>query len=106
MWYCVSPKDAGKFDEMTRALFPDLYRRCPAFMRHKDILISPKVLRHHGINFMQVRYRTVLPSMLPISHASPCSALAICTNELVAASLPRLHFVPLALCGCAVMGSP
>ncbi|GAB4817665.1 hypothetical protein N2152v2_004711 [Parachlorella kessleri] len=55
VWYCVSPKDAAKFDEMTRALFPDLYRRCPAFMRHKDILICPKVLRHHGVNFTQTK---------------------------------------------------
>lgn len=52
----MSPKDAERFDEMTRSLFPDAYRRCPAFMRHKDVLISPKLLRHHGIPFMQVRF--------------------------------------------------
>ena len=57
VWYCVSPADADKFDELTRQLFPDAYARCPAFMRHKDVLVSPKMMSSHGIKYMQVRAR-------------------------------------------------
>ncbi|KAK9865570.1 hypothetical protein WJX84_000456 [Apatococcus fuscideae] len=51
VWYCVSPKDRAKFEAMARAQFPELYRCCPCFLRHKDILISPRVLRNHHIEY-------------------------------------------------------
>ena len=28
---------------------------CPAFIRHKDVMLSPALLRAHGIPFMQAR---------------------------------------------------
>ncbi len=31
----MSPKDNPKFDAMAQALYPDLYRACHGFMRHK-----------------------------------------------------------------------
>ena len=55
VWYCVSPKDRAKFEAMARAQFPELYRCCPCFLRHKDILISPRVLRNHHIEYTMVR---------------------------------------------------
>ena len=55
IWYCVSPKHAEKFDCMARSIFPENASACSAFMRHKDIMISPKVLRAHGVPFVQAR---------------------------------------------------
>ncbi|PSC73626.1 Jumonji domain-containing [Micractinium conductrix] len=55
IWYCVAPKDNPKFDAMAEALYPDLYRACHGFMRHKDILISPKVLKAYNVPFVQCR---------------------------------------------------
>ena len=67
VWYCVSPKDRPKFEAMAKSMFPELYSVCPAFMRHKDILFSPKLLRSYGVDYVQVRHsepganRPVLP---------------------------------------------
>lgn len=61
VWYCVSPKDRVKFENMAKGLFPELYNICPAFLRHKDILLSPKTLRNHHIEYVQVCCR--LPTM-------------------------------------------
>jgi len=55
VWYCVSPRDRVKFENMAKGLFPELYNICPAFLRHKDILLSPKTLRNHHIEYTQVR---------------------------------------------------
>lgn len=54
VWYCVSPKDRPKFENMAKNMFPELHRICPAFMRHKDILFSPKMLRSYGVDYLQV----------------------------------------------------
>jgi jumonji domain-containing protein 2 len=55
VWYCVSPKDRVKFENMAKGLFPELYNICPAFLRHKDILLSPKTLRNHHIEYVQAK---------------------------------------------------
>ncbi|KAK9823398.1 hypothetical protein WJX72_002487 [[Myrmecia] bisecta] len=55
VWYSVSPKDRSKFEQMARSLFPELDRECPAFLRHKDILLSPKVLKTYHIDYVQAK---------------------------------------------------
>jgi jumonji domain-containing protein 2 len=50
-WYCVPPAARARFESAAAAYFPQLARSCPAFLRHKDIMISPTVLRQHGIPF-------------------------------------------------------
>ncbi|KAL6781830.1 hypothetical protein ACKKBF_B09595 [Auxenochlorella protothecoides x Auxenochlorella symbiontica] len=55
IWYCVSPRDGHTFDRMARGLFPELHAACPAFVRHKDIMISPRLLRAAGVPFVQAR---------------------------------------------------
>lgn len=59
VWYCVGPDERDKFDQMAESIFPDLKRECKAFMRHKDILLSPHVLRSYGIKYTQVQFRSV-----------------------------------------------
>ena len=36
-------------------LYPELARNCKAFLRHKDILISPRVLKAFNVPFQQAR---------------------------------------------------
>ncbi|GAX79223.1 hypothetical protein CEUSTIGMA_g6663.t1 [Chlamydomonas eustigma] len=55
MWYCVSPKDQARFDRMSQGIFPELHQACPAFIRHKDIMLSPHLLRTHNIPFMMAK---------------------------------------------------
>ena len=57
IWYCVAPKDAAKFDRMAEQLFPDAAQACPAFVRHKDVVISPKTLKVYGVPFVQARQK-------------------------------------------------
>lgn len=55
VWYSVSPNDRAKFENMAGQLYPELARNCKAFLRHKDILISPRVLRAFNVPFQQAR---------------------------------------------------
>lgn len=57
MWYSVSPHHAAKFDAMAAQLFPRSVAACPAFVRHKDIMISPAVLKSFNIPFVQAKQR-------------------------------------------------
>jgi hypothetical protein len=42
---------------MAAALFPHHAAACPEFVRHKDIMISPKTLHAYNVPFVQVRPR-------------------------------------------------
>ena len=66
VWYCVSPKDRSKFEDMAKGLFPELHNICPAFLRHKDILLSPKTLRNHHINYVQASVWLSITTGIPI----------------------------------------
>uniref|UniRef100_A0A7S3R422 JmjC domain-containing protein n=2 Tax=Dunaliella tertiolecta TaxID=3047 RepID=A0A7S3R422_DUNTE len=55
VWYCVSPADQGKMERMAEGLFPEEARECSDFMRHKDILISPNLLRTNNIAYTQAK---------------------------------------------------
>ncbi|KAF6261711.1 JmjC domain, hydroxylase-domain-containing protein [Scenedesmus sp. NREL 46B-D3] len=55
VWYCVSPKDRGKFERMCQSMFPELHAHCHAFLRHKDILLSPSTLKNYGVEYMQAK---------------------------------------------------
>ena len=53
VWYCVPPSESDKFDAMARQLFPELAADCGQFMRHKNVLISPSLLRTFNVNYVQ-----------------------------------------------------
>ncbi len=36
-------------------MFPELHKACPAFVRHKDILLSPSLLRTYGVPYQCVQ---------------------------------------------------
>lgn len=53
-WYTIPPSDAKNFEELASKLFPSSYRVCSSFLRHKTTLLSPDVLKKHGISFNRV----------------------------------------------------
>jgi hypothetical protein len=48
-WYGIPPEEAEKFDEFARKCFPESYKSCPEFLRHKTYLINPTLLLKNGI---------------------------------------------------------
>ncbi len=50
----MAPKARQRLEAMAAALFPELRQRCAAFLRHKDLLFSPRLLKAHNIDYVQV----------------------------------------------------
>lgn len=48
-WYSISQCDAPKFENVMRNIWPDEYKKCSQYLRHKSFLISPSMLAQHGI---------------------------------------------------------
>ncbi|GIL76258.1 hypothetical protein Vretimale_5841 [Volvox reticuliferus] len=57
VWYSVAPSAKHKFERMAQSLFPELHRACPAFVRHKDIMLSPACLKTYGVPCMRACQR-------------------------------------------------
>jgi hypothetical protein len=55
-WYVVPPRFADRFLEVAKKLYPDEWKMCGEFLRHKDCLISPVLLRSLGIPVYQTRH--------------------------------------------------
>ena len=49
-WYSISQADSRKFYELMKDTFPEEYRNCLEFLRHKTFLVSPQFLAKNGIN--------------------------------------------------------
>jgi len=54
-WYGIPPRFADKFDRLADNLYPLLRRSCSEFIRHKELLVSPQVLRESGIPYVHTR---------------------------------------------------
>lgn len=54
VWYSVPPSEKQKLERMAQAMFPDHFRNCRAFMRHKEVLFSPKVMDFFNVKYVQV----------------------------------------------------
>lgn len=48
-WYCIPPSDREKFEAMAISYFPEQYKKCNQFLRHKNTLISPSVIKQHNV---------------------------------------------------------
>ena len=48
-WYCVPPQFGYKLEQVAQKLFPEMSGTCFNLLRHKDILIRPKLLATNGI---------------------------------------------------------
>lgn len=53
-WYVVPPEHSQRLERLAQGFFPDAARDCPAFLRHKMTIISPKILQKYSIPFSKV----------------------------------------------------
>ncbi|GBF97022.1 hypothetical protein Rsub_09495 [Raphidocelis subcapitata] len=56
IWYCVAPSQKARFERMAQSLYPELHRGCRAFMRHKDVLLSPQMLKTYGVEYTMAKH--------------------------------------------------
>ncbi len=48
-WYTIPSASTPRFEKACRELFSEEHRRCPEFMRHKGVMISPEwLIKKHG----------------------------------------------------------
>lgn len=52
-WYSVDLKDNDKFENFMQKNFPQHYKMCGEFIRHKTTLVNPVVLIENGINMVK-----------------------------------------------------
>ncbi|GAX80508.1 hypothetical protein CEUSTIGMA_g7946.t1 [Chlamydomonas eustigma] len=52
-WYCIPPEYRVRFENLVKSLLPDIFKACPEFMRHKELLISPQMLDLHNIPYVK-----------------------------------------------------
>ncbi|KAM5318415.1 lysine-specific demethylase 4D-like [Glossophaga mutica] len=53
-WYAVPPEHGRRLELLATELFPGSSQGCEAFLRHKEALISPSVLKENGIPFGRI----------------------------------------------------
>lgn len=52
-WYTIPPAHGRAFEALTNRLFPVESESCNAFLRHKQTMISPDILRQNQIPFVK-----------------------------------------------------
>ncbi|GMR38438.1 hypothetical protein PMAYCL1PPCAC_08633, partial [Pristionchus mayeri] len=50
-WWAIPPEAADMFERMVSQLFPEDAAKCPAFLRHKNFIVHPDILKRYGIPF-------------------------------------------------------
>uniref|UniRef100_A0AAY4ADQ3 [histone H3]-trimethyl-L-lysine(9) demethylase n=1 Tax=Denticeps clupeoides TaxID=299321 RepID=A0AAY4ADQ3_9TELE len=53
-WYAVPPEHGKRLERLAVGFFPNSYKGCEAFLRHKMTLISPSILKKYGIPFDKI----------------------------------------------------
>ena len=47
-WYSVNLSDNAAFEAYMQGKFPENYKRCKEFIRHKTTLVNPRILQQQG----------------------------------------------------------
>ena len=55
-WYVVPPEHGKRLERLAEGFFPNSLRECPAFLRHKMTIISPKILGKYSIPYSKVSF--------------------------------------------------
>ncbi|XP_077379320.1 lysine-specific demethylase 4C isoform X3 [Festucalex cinctus] len=53
-WYAIPPEHGKRLERLATGFFPNSFKGCEAFLRHKMTLISPFVLKKYGIPFNKI----------------------------------------------------
>ncbi|KAF5897398.1 lysine-specific demethylase 4C-like, partial [Clarias magur] len=53
-WYTIPPEHGKRLERLATGFFPNSFKSCEAFLRHKMTLISPSVLKKYSIPFDKI----------------------------------------------------
>lgn len=53
-WYVVPPEHGKRLERLAEGFFTNNAKECPAFLRHKMYVISPRILAKYSIPFHRV----------------------------------------------------
>mmetsp|Transcript_16713 Transcript_16713/g.14628 ORF Transcript_16713/g.14628 Transcript_16713/m.14628 type:complete len:403 (+) Transcript_16713:31-1239(+) len=53
-WYSIDVDSNQAFEEFTRKAFSDKFEKCSEYLRHKNTLVNPVVLRNNGIKLRKM----------------------------------------------------
>uniref|UniRef100_A0A8C1R9Y1 [histone H3]-trimethyl-L-lysine(9) demethylase n=1 Tax=Cyprinus carpio TaxID=7962 RepID=A0A8C1R9Y1_CYPCA len=53
-WYAIPPEHGKRLERLAIGFFPNSFKSCEAFLRHKMTLISPSVLKKYSIPFDKI----------------------------------------------------
>jgi [histone H3]-trimethyl-L-lysine9/36 demethylase len=53
-WYCIDTDSSEDFEKFTKRCFPDKFEKCTEYLRHKNTLVHPVVLRNNGIKLRKI----------------------------------------------------
>lgn len=56
-WYGIDLRDNKKFERFMQKMFPDNYKFCNEFIRHKTTLVHPQVLLDNGIRLIKSEHK-------------------------------------------------
>lgn len=50
-WYAIAPEHSARFESLAESHFVHAARDCPQFLRHKQTMLSPAILKKAGVPF-------------------------------------------------------
>lgn len=53
-WYAIPTRHGKRFERLAEGFYPQEFKNCPAFLRHKTTMISPLVLKKFSIPFNKI----------------------------------------------------
>ncbi|KAG7461884.1 hypothetical protein MATL_G00195850 [Megalops atlanticus] len=53
-WYAIPPEHGKRLERLAIGFFPNSYKSCEAFLRHKMTIISPSILKKYSIPFDKI----------------------------------------------------
>lgn len=56
-WYSIPQSESEKFFQIMKDVFPEEYKNCHDFLRHKTFLVSPQFLEKHGVKYNKIIHR-------------------------------------------------
>lgn len=53
-WYAIPPEHGRRLERLANGFFPNSFKACPAYLRHKMSLMSPQILKQYSIPFNKI----------------------------------------------------
>ncbi|XP_069947683.1 uncharacterized protein [Cherax quadricarinatus] len=53
-WYSIPPEHGRRLERLANGFFPNSFKACPAYLRHKMSLMSPQILKQYSIPFDKI----------------------------------------------------